>query len=237
MASITAGQIATANGAIDISIALLDLDGELQVRTAEDVDAFDARVAALCDTYRNDPKSIPPLTVAKRAGRYVLIDGHARLQAAMILGCKTVFVMVDQGLENASDVACIEQAWALNIAHGFPPTEADRREMVAWRMKTFPNESRATLLRICGVSETTVQRVRNAVRANGDAKPREKTSLELAANALGNIERKDILGCVKPRDLASVLGVDEDEKLGWSAWLRKTATILNATADELTRKK
>jgi hypothetical protein len=109
--------------------------------------------------------------------------------------------------------------------------------MVAFRIANYPTEPQAVTMRICGVSRSTLARVVSARHASvsGDTK-REKTPLDLASAALGRLANKAVFDGIKARALAKVLGLGTDQAEGWRDWLRDTAHLLNATADELGRK-
>jgi len=99
----------------------------------------------------------PPLRVAKRDGRYVLIDGFHRYAAAQNLKLESVPV-VELAPAEGEDLHAL--AFALNAEHGRPLTLSDRRAFAARLLRANADWSDREIGRRCGLAQPTIAKVR-----------------------------------------------------------------------------
>lgn len=113
----------------------------------------------------------PPLKVAKRGNRFILLDGFHRLAAAQNLKLATVQVTVVEATEE-QDLRDI--AFGLNAVHGSPLSLTDRRAHAAWLLRKNPNSSDREIGRRCGLTQPTVAKVRQELEQQAQIEPAEK---------------------------------------------------------------
>jgi hypothetical protein len=96
----------------------------------------------------------PPITVQRHTLR--LVDGHMRVAAAQILGRVTLPVT----WVNGNDADLLELAAARNASHGLPLTLGQRKDAALKLLQLAPDYSNRRIATACGISETTVRRLR-----------------------------------------------------------------------------
>jgi ParB-like chromosome segregation protein Spo0J len=148
----------------------------------------------------------PPLSVVRRADRYLLVDGFHRLAAAKNLNLVSVPVTV---LEPPDSDDLLALAFSLNAAHGRPLTLSDRRAYSSRLLQAHPERSDQEIGRRAGLAQATVAKLRGELergqaippveaRIGGDGrayavkrkeKPRTITAAAALASALSTIDR------------------------------------------------
>ncbi len=114
-------------------------------------------VRALAETY----DQLPPILVHRAS--MTVIDGLHRLQAARILGRRTVQVMFFDGDESEAYVEAVR----CNIAHGRPLSVKDRENAAIRMLVAHGDWSDRRLAQICGLSNKTVAGLRVRVDSTG----------------------------------------------------------------------
>lgn len=100
----------------------------------------------------SDPAGWTPLLVSPADdGRYDVIDGFHRLEAAGRLGLTTLACAVAPG-------AGYPEAVAANLAHGLPLGMTDRKDAARWHAENAPGLSYREIGRRCGLSDKTAKR-------------------------------------------------------------------------------
>ncbi|HUO00960.1 MAG TPA: ParB/RepB/Spo0J family partition protein [Bradyrhizobium sp.] len=112
----------------------------------------------------------PPLKVARRSERYILVDGFHRFAAAQNLKLQTVTAEI---LDLADDEDLHAVAFALNAAHGRPLTLSDRRAFAARVLRRHPDWSDREIGRHCGLVQPTIAKVRQELEQTADIQPSE----------------------------------------------------------------
>ncbi len=101
----------------------------------------------------SDPAEWPPLLVSPIGdGRYSIIDGFHRYEAARRLGLPVVLCRVQED-------AGYSEAVEANLRHGLPLSLADRREYAGWLHERQPQLSQRDLARHTGLSQPTISRL------------------------------------------------------------------------------
>ncbi len=102
-------------------------------------------------------KAWPPLKVVRQDGRYLLVDGFHRLEAARNLGLETVPV---EALQTPKDGDLRALAFSLNASHGKPLSLDDRRAFAERLLRDRPHLADREIGRRCGLSGNTVGAIR-----------------------------------------------------------------------------
>jgi len=131
-----------------------------------------SHVAALAEV----PTSWPPILV-NRANRSV-VDGQHRIAAARQLGMRELKVTWFDGSPDDTYFEFVRR----NVVHGLPLTLAERRAAARHMLKSQRRRSDRAIASVCGVSPTTVARLRK----------------ELGSDALAN----------RPQDATGRVGLD-----------------------------
>ncbi|MEN1680310.1 MAG: ParB/RepB/Spo0J family partition protein [Planctomycetota bacterium] len=137
-----------------IDITLIERDPELQSRVTTDDDTIEEYAEHL-----RSGKQLPDVIVFHDGLRYWLADGFHRVPAHVEAGLKVINATVLDGTR-------IQAAWyacGANTAHGLRRTNADKRRAVEQALKLRPDESDRSIAEHCGVSQTTVGKVRSQV--------------------------------------------------------------------------
>ncbi|MDP9455395.1 MAG: ParB N-terminal domain-containing protein [Actinomycetota bacterium] len=116
----------------------------------------------------------PPLKVVRQDGRYLLVDGFHRLEAARHLGLESVLVKV---LEPPEDGDLRALAFSLNAQHGRPLSLADRRAFAERLLRDRSHLADREIGRRCGLSGNTV----GVIRGNLE----ESAQIEQTAERVG----------------------------------------------------
>jgi len=137
-----------------VTVRELRVDPSLQPRVGGvDVD----HVRAL----EERPDSWPPLKVVRREGRYLLVDGFHRLEAAKTLGLESVRVEV---VEVSPGTDLHELAFALNSTHGRPLSLTDRRAFAERIVRGQPRLADREIARRSGLAANTVGAIRERLK-------------------------------------------------------------------------
>lgn len=152
-------------------------------------------VTRYCDAYRTGAV-MPPIIVFQEAGteRYIVADGHHRLDAARQAGIKEIEVDLREGDETAA----LEFALSCNAEHGLPRKQPDIK-LAYRRLRENPelcdryrtNRERADLLR---VSERTISNLEAEWReepGGGAQAQQEKAKSKERAEKHGKSQRAD----------------------------------------------
>lgn len=137
----------------------------------------------------------PPIVVFNESGtdRYVVSDGHHRLQAALQAGIE----YIEADLREGGEAAALEFALGANQHHGLRMRDVDRKRAFALLMSTpalerkyGTNKAKADLL---GISERQLMRIKGDWResSGGGKREREKkqTAQDTAAKHNGHDTR------------------------------------------------
>lgn len=109
-----------------------------------------------------DIPGLPPIVVHRPTMR--VIDGMHRLRSATLRGDSHIAVRYfDGGAEQAFVLAV-----KLNVGHGLPLSQADRRAAATRILRTHPHWSNVAVARVSGVSDKTVAAVRRELFNLGD---------------------------------------------------------------------
>lgn len=119
-----------------------------------------------------DGVQFPPILVGEFVGihgpdpdpTYILLDGFHRLEAAKRAGQTAMIVNVVQVHSNADK---IETALRANSQHGLSLTAEERRRAAMFLIRWYQNETLQKLARRCGVSKSTVARIRDELSQMG----------------------------------------------------------------------
>lgn len=120
------------------------------------------------------PDSWPPLKVVWRGGRYLLVDGFHRLEAAKNLRLESVRVEV---VEVSPEADLHELAFDLNSTHGRPLSLADRRAFAERILRGHPRLADREIARRSGLAPNTVGAIRGRLE--------ESAQIEQTAERVG----------------------------------------------------
>jgi hypothetical protein len=113
---------------------------------------------------------LPPVLLARREGRLVLVDGFHRFARSQNLGEEEILAVV---VDLPPDTDLRELAFELNRKHGLPLTLADCRAEAARQLRRTPEISDREVGRRCGLTQPTVAKVRRALEAGAEIEPTE----------------------------------------------------------------
>jgi ParB-like chromosome segregation protein Spo0J len=128
-------------------------------------------------------KAWPPLKVVRQDGRYLLVDGFHRLEAAQNLGLETVPVEV---LQTPKDGDLRALAFSLNASHGKPLSLDDRRAFAERLLRDQSYLADREIGRRCGLSGNTVGAIRERLE--------ESAQIEQLAERVGRGGYRHIVG-------------------------------------------
>ena len=201
---------------LQLPIDKIDIRDQYQIRFHLD----ETRVNEYAELMK-DGVQFPPILVGEFVGyngpspdpTYFLLDGFHRLEAAKRVGKTAMIVNVAQVSSNADK---IETALRANSQHGLPLTAEERRRAAMFLIRWYQNETLQKLARRCGVSKSTVARIRDELSQMGkldlngtttgeDGKQRKQKYAERK-------EKPEIVKCPKcgKEELSTNL-----EKAGW----------------------
>jgi ParB-like chromosome segregation protein Spo0J len=171
----------------------------------------------------SDPDGWPPIVVVVYGDRYLGIDGWARWNVAGDLGLATIAARIEP---MPADFR--QRAFELN-QHGFPLSLAQRRAHALYLKERYPERSDRDIARACGLSPTTIGRLRDDEQSrdrNGGLPP---LALFLRRIAYPSVEWGD------PGDAAAELRAtfDDDELASLGEELGLTALSVLDIAEEL----
>jgi AcrR family transcriptional regulator len=142
------------NGATEVLIPLARLRPGPQVRFGG-VDEAHARVLAAV------PTSLPPIIV--HASTFAVIDGSHRVRAAQIRGALEISAVLVDG----SAVDLYMAAVRANVGHGKPLSIEERQVAAARLLESHAELSDRSIGDVCGLSHTTIGKLRRATGQNG----------------------------------------------------------------------
>lgn len=120
--------------------------------------------AHIAELQESGPEAWPPIVVVEQAGRYTLIDGRHRLEAARQKGLVSIAVEV-RATPDDGDLQGV--AFALNTVHGRPLTSDDRKAEAKRLLHRSPALSSRQIAERCGLSHNTVEKIRGELTATG----------------------------------------------------------------------
>ena len=155
---------------LQLPIEKIDIRDQYQIRFHLD----ETRVNEYAELMK-DGVQFPPILVGEFVGyrgpdpdpTYFLLDGYHRLEAAKRVGKTAMIVNVAQVSSNADK---IETALRANSQHGLPLTAEERRRAAMFLISWYPKETLQKLARRCGVSKSTVARIRDELSQMGKLK-------------------------------------------------------------------
>lgn len=119
-------------------------------------------IETLTERYRNDPSDVPYLMGFRdneNGGKFYLINGHHRLEAAKRAGVETVHVFLACGVNNFQDA--VVSAMHINAENGTPLKNEDIRRAVEILLRYDPKRPIEDLCRIlCRCKSTIYQYVK-----------------------------------------------------------------------------
>lgn len=118
-----------------------------------------------------------PVIVYEINGKYHLVDGFHRLNAARQDNRETIKANVYKGsLQDAYGAACIA-----NLQHGKPLTRNERKKAIEQYIKLNVQRTNVDIAKDVGVSEKTVRRYRMELESSGEIEPQE---IRITANGI-----------------------------------------------------
>lgn len=152
---------------LQLPIDKIDIRDQYQIRFHLD----ETRVTEYAELMK-DGVQFPPILVGEFVGyrgpdpdpTYFLLDGFHRLEAAKRAGKTAMIVNVAQVSSNADK---IETALRANSQHGLPLTAEERRRAAMFLIRWYPKETLQKLARRCGISKSTVARIRDELSQMG----------------------------------------------------------------------
>jgi ParB-like chromosome segregation protein Spo0J len=104
---------------------------------------------------------VPPVVVDKRTMK--VIDGVHRVEASRRMGRTEIRAVFFSGNETDALVVAVQA----NIKHGKPLSRSERQAAVGALLRRCPDRSDRWLAEVCGLSHSTVARIRQAADALG----------------------------------------------------------------------
>lgn len=200
-------------------------------------DTVQPRLDGLDETYVDElqesgPDTWPPIVVVERDGRYVLIDGRHRIEAARLLNCSEIACEIRATPEDGDLRGA---AFEMNKAHGKPLTNADRKAEAKRLLYRDAQLSSREIARRCGIDHKTVEAIRAELEGTGeipqsdtrtgaDGKTRPATRSKKASratsssNGSGVADRSTDMSSVEPNQLATSVDeiIDYLDQRGWT---------------------
>ncbi|HEX3716937.1 MAG TPA: ParB/RepB/Spo0J family partition protein [Verrucomicrobiae bacterium] len=140
---------------IETPILSIVIDDALQVRAAVDKNT----VTEYADSMKCGDV-FPPIKVIERDGKYALVDGRHRLEAASQIHAESIRVEIVESSPNDA----IKIALEANRQHGLRFTNADKRRAVEMVLRQWPEMSDREIARLCGTTGPTVAAGRKGVQ-------------------------------------------------------------------------
>jgi hypothetical protein len=104
---------------------------------------------------------LPPVVVDQRTMK--VIDGVHRVEASRRLGRSEIRALLFSGSETEALVVAVQA----NIRHGKPLTRSERQAAAGNLLRRCPDRSDRWVAEVCGLSHSTVARIRQAAEALG----------------------------------------------------------------------
>jgi ParB-like chromosome segregation protein Spo0J len=140
-----------------INLGDIDIAKSPKIRLCQDAEA----VADYTKAYRKK-KGLPPIVVAEGApGKFILADGHHRVEAARAAGLKKIEAEVIPGGYEAAFL----YALSANATNGVRRTNADKHHAIEIAYNKFPRASSRAIAEMCAVDDGTVAKVRRLINA------------------------------------------------------------------------
>lgn len=199
-------------------LSAIEMDHTIQCRASIDmatVNEYAERMLA--------KDEFPPVVLFGTRQKMWIGDGWHRIAAAQQVGSEDICA----DLRTGGRADALKFALGANAVHGHRRTNADKRRAVEIALREFPKLSSRAVAKLCGVSDKTVESVRDANCGNSAVAPRvgedgrerrlptprrEPTAREIAAD----------LGCLardaEPDDADDVEGQDEDLAVADAPW-------------------
>ena len=118
-----------------------------------------------CVTY-----PFPPVKVWFDNGKYVLLGGYHRLEAAHNAGLDAIQASVFYGSEDDAFMIALKD----NSTHGLPPTRGDLRLCIEKAVARFPQKTPAVIAEMLGCSRSYVSEIKRQLSASGIVEIPEK---------------------------------------------------------------
>ncbi len=150
-----------------LAIRLIVADPKYQIREGLDPQ----RLRKYQETYSKTPKKIPPILVARINGKYYVVDGFHRLQAATNAGIQEIEVEICA--DNETDAMWI--ALGSNHDHGLPAAWKDKKKAVLIALKEFPDRNYAIISEHVHCSDSYVCRINKQYQVRTGSDLTEKT--------------------------------------------------------------
>lgn len=112
-----------------------------------------------------------PITVSKRTGTLVIVDGHQRVRAACEAGLTTIPAVQQKYEDEREETLALVMA---NIRRRHL-TREERRGVIAEMLKLYPEKSNNQHAKEIGVSDMTVKAVRQELEATSQIRKLDKT--------------------------------------------------------------
>lgn len=155
---------------ITLEMDRIIVDSRLQIRSQMDEEKIEEYATLMKERNAN----FPPLVVGflcgsieAKQGNAFLIDGFHRYEAAKRQNAKRIDVY-------CKDYASLDEMYIYalrhNIVHGLPLTREDRTAAIATIILKKPSATLKELARLCGVSKSTVDRIRKELSHLGKLK-------------------------------------------------------------------
>lgn len=93
-----------------VALPIKDITPRENIHWISETDFRDWK-ADLIETYRQAPETILPIVVAKRKGKYLILDGHHRWRAAKLAGLKALWVVQIKGQLSAPGFMEKQEQW------------------------------------------------------------------------------------------------------------------------------
>jgi hypothetical protein len=135
-------------------VRLADVVGSYSPRT---VRVDEDHVLALAEVLDR----LPPVVVDQRTMK--VIDGVHRVEASRRLGRTEIRALLFSGSETEALVVAVQA----NVRHGKPLTRSERQAAAAALLRRCPDRSDRWVAEVCGLSHSTVARIRKAAEALG----------------------------------------------------------------------
>jgi len=153
-----------------INLSDIDVTKSPKIRLYQNAEA----VVDYTEAYRRK-EDLPPIVVAEKdPGKFILADGHHRVEAARDAGLKKIKAEVIAGGHDAA----LLFALSANTKHGVQRTGADKRHAIEIALEKFPDRSSRVIAKMCAVDDGTVAKVKRQIKAQDD---RDKAAKKLKA--------------------------------------------------------
>ncbi|HUC13217.1 MAG TPA: ParB N-terminal domain-containing protein [Acidimicrobiales bacterium] len=112
---------------------------------------------------------LPPVVVDERTMK--VIDGVHRVEASRRMGRTEIRALLFSGSETDAFVVAVQA----NVRHGKPLSRSERQSAAGTLLRRSPDRSDRWVAEVCGLSHSTVSRIRQAAEALGPVVPGVRT--------------------------------------------------------------